>query len=621
MMNRICIILASCILLNPVIKGQHDVRPVTSSPSFIIEYQKPVRFTKTKPGAWSGDFGRDAFGTMVITLKTDRNDTITLRLGEKLSDNGAIDGKPGGSIRYTEIKLLLDPDRTRYEINLPRDKRNTSPPAVMLPDSFGVIMPFRYFEIESGNTHLPTPVALRKTFFYRFNDEAADFTSSDTILNKIWDLCKYSIKATSFAGYYIDGDRERIPYEADAYINQLGHYCVDNEYSLARRTNEYFITHPTWPTEWILHTVLMYYHDYMYTGDISLLRKYYKALKAKTLVSLEREDGLISTSSSKLTDDVMKELGFTDTKQRIRDIVDWPPAQKDTGWKLATSEGERDGYEMVAINTVVNSLHYYNLVVMNKIASWLGENEDAVWYRERAELVKQSVNSRLFDRSKGIYVDGEGSMHSSLHANMFPLACGIVPEEKKAGVINFIKSRGMACSVYGSQFLLEGLFESGESSYALSLLTSTSDRSWWNMIRTGSTITMEAWDMKYKPNSDWNHAWGAAPANIITRFLWGIKPSEPGFRKAVIKPALAGLKSTSIKVPTANGPIRASYQDLPGNAGLFTIDLPSGTSADFIIPPGRYRTITLNGNTIRKNNLTINLPGGKNEIRLQHDND
>jgi hypothetical protein len=31
---------------------------------------------------------------------------------------------------------------------------------------------------------------------------------------------------------YVDGDRERIPYEADAYINMLSHYAVDSEYSI-----------------------------------------------------------------------------------------------------------------------------------------------------------------------------------------------------------------------------------------------------------------------------------------------------------------------------------------------------------------------------------------------------
>lgn len=72
------------------------------------------------------------------------------------------------------------------------------------------------------------------------------------MLNRVWELCRYSVKATSFAGIYVDGDRERIPYEADALLNQLCHYSVDREFTLARRSHEYLLNHATWPTEWIL---------------------------------------------------------------------------------------------------------------------------------------------------------------------------------------------------------------------------------------------------------------------------------------------------------------------------------------------------------------------------------
>src|SRR5690554_3095570 len=71
-----------------------------------------------------------------------------------------------------------------------------------------------------------------------------------------------------------------------------------------------------------------------------------------------------------------------------------------------------------------------------------------------------------------------------------------------------------------------------------------------NMIRIGYTITTEAWDDVFKPNQDWNHAWGSAPANLIPRKLMGIEPMEPGFSKIKIKPQPATLKNASIKYPT-----------------------------------------------------------------------
>ena len=118
----------------------------------------------------------------------------------------------------------------------------------------------------------------------------------------------------------------------------------------------------------------------------------------------------------------------------------------------------------------------------------------------------------------------------------------------------------MACSVYGAQYLLEGLYLSNEAQYALDLITDTKgDRTWWNMIEVGATMTLEAWDVKYKPNADWNHAWGTAPLNITTRYMWGIKPKTAGFKIAEIQPQLADLKYSNIKVPTMNGIIKASF--------------------------------------------------------------
>ena len=119
--------------------------------------------------------------------------------------------------------------------------RNTRHPAILVPPYIGEVTPFRYCEIENYKHTLQDRDIVRETVFYPFKEEESHFHSSDTILNQIWDLSKYSIKATSFLGIYVDGDRERIPYEADALINQLSHYCVAREYNIARYTHEYLI--------------------------------------------------------------------------------------------------------------------------------------------------------------------------------------------------------------------------------------------------------------------------------------------------------------------------------------------------------------------------------------------
>jgi len=125
--------------------------------------------------------------------------------------------------------------------------------------------------------------------------------------------------------------------------------------------------------------------------------------------------------------------------------------------------GETDRYVFTDINTVVNAFHSHNLILMGKIAQVISKEEDAEFFRSRAEKVKEIFNGVLLDHKRGIYMDGEGTDHAALHANMFPLAFGLVPEKYHQSVIEFIKSRGMAARPYGAQYLLQALYESGES--------------------------------------------------------------------------------------------------------------------------------------------------------------
>jgi hypothetical protein len=538
------------------------------------------------------DFGKAGFGTVLVPSSGEpEHGAVVVHLGEKLAVDGRIDRDPPGTIRHIRIEQELVKGQERTRIVIPPDKRNTGPAAIKMPENVGEVYPFRYTEIENGAGIDPSAVRQVRVH-YPFDDGASFFDSSDPVLNAVWELCKYSIKATTFCGVYVDGDRERIPYEGDVYGNQLGHYCVDREYALARYTHEYLIQHPTWPTEWQMHSVLIAWSDYVYTGETQSLEEFYDELCVKTLIDLARDDGLISTASEMCTREFEERLGLHGPgyvfDHGLRDLVDWPPGSFTQG-----GQGERDGHEMMAINTVVNAFHFRALVLMSRIAQVLERPDDRSRFAEQAEEVRATINRLLFDQKRGVYIDGEGSDHASLHSNMFALAFDLVPEDKRASVAAFLKSRGMACSVYGAQFLLEALYRNGDGAYALELMTAQHDRSWWNMIKVGSTITLEAWDYKYKNNLDWNHAWGAAPANIIPRYLLGIRPLEPGFRKVLVQPQPGSLKRASGTKPTIRGPIKVSLENSETQPFELRIEIPPTMTAKVGLPMRDRQSTTL----------------------------
>jgi len=519
---------------------------------------EPVRMD-TRDGCLFADFGKAAYGNLRITFPTHVPDTnLAVRLGEKLDRDGRIDRDPPGSVNYCEARLAKGGTQPVGSLDIPTKPFHLGDASVKMPASIGEVTPFRYVEIPNAPDNL---VLHQLAVQAPFDAEASDFESSDETLNAVWALCKHTVKATTAFGVYIDGERERIAYEGDAYINLLSHYACDLDPQVARRTFEHLLKFPTWPTEWSLQMPMIAEADYEATGNPVLASRHFDALMEKLLLGKARGDGLLEVSA----------------------IVDWPPCERD-GYNDGIVDPNESKQVGPMVNTVANAFHHRALRSMARMASVLGKVREATELESKADRVREAFQTAFFDKSRGIYTDGEGSSHASLHANMFPLALGLVPEEYQSSVVDFVQPKGMACSVYGAQFLLEALYRAGRGATALELMRSRSDRSWWHMIELGSTMTLEAWNSGVKPNLTWNHAWGAAPANIISRYVIGVRPLEPGYRKFLIAPQPHDLEWLRGKVPTPFGPVSLSLQN--GKDMHLEIGIPEGTSASLILPDG-----------------------------------
>lgn len=549
---------------------------VTPAYPLVTEKERPVSLVKAPNGNMLADFGKDAFGRLAIRLESSFDgEAVLAHIGEELR-NGQVFRNPTTSVRYYKYPILLSTGSREYSPEMVPDKRNTGKDAVKLPGYIGVVAPFRYCEIEGYGGKLAYGDLTRVSVHYPFDDNAAYFKCSDETLNAIWELCHHTVKATSFTGIYIDGDRERIPYEADALINQLCHYASDREYTMARRSLEYLLEHPTWPTEWIEQSVMIAWNDYMATGDKRLLEKEYALLEAHALLALKDSAGLVSTTTGRQDKAFLNSIKREDT---IRDIVDWPRKVPE----VDGITGGSDGFVFKDYNAVVNAYHYEDLVLLSQIARVLGKENEAARYQAEAETFLETFNEAFFDKADKRYTDGIGTDHAALHSNIFPLAFGIVPEDRIADVADYVVSKGMSCGVYAAQFLLEALYETGRADAALALLRSKSTSSWHNMIEKGATMAMEAWDDTFKPNQDWNHAWGAAPGNIIPNYLMGVRPELPGWEVALVKPQVAGLEWAEISVPTIRGSIYVRIENGKDRLTM-TVKTPANVKCHAVLP-------------------------------------
>ncbi len=494
---------------------------------------KPAAIFKKAEKHLFVDFGKHLFGTLQINFSKIKNpEAVEISLGEKLIDPTTLDSAPPATIRYYRAMIPPDEQTDGFLLKLPEFEpppRKEKPyDHIPVPHQIGNVMPFRYCEIKNYNGKLISDDIRQVAVFYPFDDSASFFESSSEVLNQVWDLCKHTIKATTYCGIY----------------------------------------------------AISFFYEQLKTN--------------KLLFNPTNSEGLIVNQNS----------------NDNRDIIDWP-------------EGERDHYEMGVVNIVPNAFYYQALQIMAKIAGVLKHTADSLKFMEMASSLKKTIEKSFLNRETGLFIDSLGSKHSSLHANLFPLAFGLVHSDFKAAVIELLKEKRMACSVYAAQYLLEALYLEAEEDYALQLLTSTEKRSWWNMLNSGSTMTLEAWDRAYKPNLDWNHPWGAVPANVIPRCLWGIQPLDPGFAKIQIKPQTGSLTFSRIRVPTLRGSVDARVETDLRKKFKFVFKIPANTTAITTLPIHKIENpkIFLNGSHKSVPSTgrfqSLELPSGESVVEIK----
>ena len=639
--------------------NDHNPRAVAPE-GMVLKKYSPINVVTTPDGSCFFEFEKAWFGTIEFELNSVRKeDRIKLRLGELAVGNHVVNSFKSGkkNIAYHEASIeTFNNGSSKVRIELPSRRL---PGGKILPFDLSGVLPIRYFEVTEGCSDIVESKVYQLALTYKFSESDSIFLSNNDILNTVYELAKHTIKATSFAGVYVDGYREMKPYEADSYINQLGHYAVDADFMMARRTQEYLLDNGTWPTEWTMHSIFMAYHDYMQTGDKIFLLDNYEKLKKRSLLGLSGRNLLISSANQ--TSGLLAAAGVK--AQEIKDIVDWPINERDdyemvpvrpllyvtirikiilknvrlnlvkflgfdSAYKLYLEDVSNLKNELKLVhptNTVVNAFHYAALSKLAFLAEELGKMDEAVFYKNRSENLRDSIQELLFDSNGKLFLDAIGSSHSSKQANVFALNFGLVPTDDLDNVIDLIIASEKG-SVYLYQYLLEALYENNRSKEAFLVLTATNSRSWYGMVSMlGSSMTTESWNFDINPNMDMSHAWATAPVNIIPRYLVGIRPLSPRYKRFVVSPMDAELEFYKMRLPTLEGNITVEMQRNEERI-FYTLIFTGNKTADlFLIKPDcdnvnvllNSNTLTLGGSDEASKRISIlGLESGEHQVEI-----
>lgn len=487
-----------------------------------------ARLEPVGPGAWRFDLGREIVGGLHVRCRASDGARIAVHLGEQREADGrVISTMPTGNV-YEETWTLRGGEQ---EI-----------------EHWGY-RAFRHGELRvlSGSVE---GLEVTPTILSSGTHHTGAFASSSPELDRVHEMCRYSIEATSLDLYLDTPARERGPYEGDAFVNQLSQYASERSYALARVSNQYLTRRPTWPAEYHLMPVLVAWEDYLATGDDAQLR-----------TDLELWRG--ANHDRHLGADDLLHKDPRPSSDWGADLVDWPQTC-------------RDDYEFTEVNTVLNAFQAAAHQALARICAVLGRDGEAERHAALAERMRAGIEAHLV-REDGLYRDGLGTEHSAQHASAIPVALGLAPDSRHDVLGEALAAGGMRMSVYGAQFLLDALFTLGRADEAHALMTSRGQRGWLHLLDDlGASIVPEAWDPSLKPNMTYSHAWGTAPVNVIARHVLGVRAVAPGAARLEITPQPGPLAWMEGTVPTIRGDVRVRYDR---EEGALEVRIPANTTA------------------------------------------
>lgn len=239
---------------------------------------------------------------------------------------------------------------------------------------------------------------------------------------------------------------------------------------------------------------------------------------------------------------------------------------------------------------LVASANYYRDVrLLSEMAGIVGRTADQLTYSNLAVAVKASFNSAYLDSATGVYRTDKNVGYRQT-SSAVPLNFGLVPAGQiAAGVSNLVADvrlhdDHLNTGCFGTAALLPALTENGQVDLAYAIATQTTYPSWGCWIAHGATTTWEQWICDASLRSR-DHAFLGTVDDWFFKYLAGIQPAAPGYRKITIRPWLPkGLRKVSASIQTPLGLVSSSWTVEMNGVVVLTVVVPPNATAEVWVP-------------------------------------
>jgi alpha-L-rhamnosidase len=545
------------------------LQPESDYPVKIAEVINAKKIYLRNDSIYTYDFGQNASGIIKIKINGKRGQEVRFTPGELLDDDSLVTQQATGDPCYFTYILrggsdeIWMPRFTYYGFRYVRTD-GAVPAGYKNPEGLPVIS-----DIQLMHTRNSSP-------------SAGSFRCSSELFNSIYTLIEWSIKSNLASVATDCPHREKLGWLEqthlmgnsikflfdihnlyDKVINDMIEAQLDNGLvpDIAPEYVPFSAGFRDSP-EWGSACVILPWDMYEWYGDISAVKKAYPMMKkyVNYLRDLSKDNIL------------MHGLG------------DW----YDLGPKFP---GEA---QLTPKAVTATSVYFYDAKLLGKMASLLGENDDAAYYAALSEDIRRAYNRKFLDPVTKVYSTGSQTAYS------MPLFFGMADDSLRKDIVcNLIRSvnennKSLTAGDIGYRYLLRVLEQEGQSQLIYEMNSKTGVPGYGYQLSKGATSLTESWAaLKYVSN---NHMMLGHLMEWFYSGLGGIRQTadSKAYENILIEPEPAGdITWADATYNSIHGEITSSWKK-EGNIFTLKVIIPFGCNALVAIPDADPSTITAN---------------------------
>ena len=369
----------------------------------------------------------------------------------------------------------------------------------------------------------------------------AAFKSSDSLMNRIWQVSEHTFRLCSGI-FFIDGvKRDKWIWSGDAYqsffVNQylMADSDIDQRTLMALRGNDPMTAHINTIVDYSLLWILGVKKHLEAYGDLRFVRQIYPKM----------------CSLMEFCENQTDAHGFLTGREKDWIYIDWADLDK---------EGPLCAEQM---------LYGACWKAMGDISSLLGLESSK--YYEKYQTLKEAVSVFFWDEEKGAYIDSfvSGRKHVTRHGNIFAVLFEFADKDQQEKIIRNVICNEKIPAIttpYFKFFELDMLCRIGR----LDQVFQTLKEYWGGMLERGAVTFWEEFDPGISQEEQYDmygdrfgkslcHAWAASPIYFLAKYFVGLKlPDTPG-NPFSLEPRMEFFSEMHVTLPVFSGIVEINW--------------------------------------------------------------